>query len=62
MYGLGHILYEMAYGAPLITSSSRRDFEDCENKELKALLELLLSDDMLAKKSLPAIDELLEIP
>ncbi|RNA24938.1 PX domain-containing kinase isoform X2 [Brachionus plicatilis] len=62
VYGLGHILYEMSYGAPLITSSSRRDFEDCENKELKALLELLLSDDMLAKKSLPAIDELLEIP
>lgn len=52
----------MIYGAPLVTSSSRKDFEDCEDRELRALLELLLSDNSLSKKGLPTIDELLEIP
>ena len=62
MYGFGHVLYEMTYGAPLLISSSKIDFNDCPNREIKELLDILLVDDVLSKTGLPTIDQLLEMP
>lgn len=52
----------MTYGAPLLTSSSKIDFNDCPNREIKELLDILLVDDVLSKTGLPTINQLLEMP
>lgn len=61
VYGFGHILYEMVYGEPLITASCRKDFNDCSNREIKQVLDLLLVEDVL-RNGLPTINDLLELP
>lgn len=61
VYGLGHILYEMAYGEPLIIASCKKDFNDCSNREIKQILDLLLNEELL-KTGLPTVNELLENP
>ena len=62
MYGFGHVLYEMTYGAPLVTVGSKIDFNDCPDREIKQLLDILLVDDVLQKSGLPTISQLLEMP
>jgi hypothetical protein len=51
----------MVYGEPLVTGSCKKDFNDCANREIKQILDLLLCEDVL-KTSLPTINELLEMP
>lgn len=51
----------MAYGEPLLDNSSKIDFDDCSNTEIRQLLEILLSEEAL-KNSLPTINQLLEMP
>jgi len=60
VYGLGHILYELTYGEPLLTSSCRTNFSDCDNHEIKQMLEILLGENGL-KSGLPTLSELLEM-
>ena len=62
VYGFGHVLYEMAYGAPMLTASSKLNFHDCPVPELKDLLDILLLDDVLSKTGPPTIAHLLEMP
>jgi len=62
VYGFGHVLYEMTYGVPLLTASSKLNFHDCPIPEVKEILELILFDDVLSKKGPPTIDQLLEMP
>lgn len=62
MYGFGLILYEMVYGEAMLTSSSKQDFNDCSDKELKQVLDIILVDDVLVKTGLPTINQLLEMP
>ena len=52
----------MTYGAPLLTTSSKLDFSDCPEREVKELLDILLVDDVLSKNGLPTINQLLEMP
>ena len=61
VYGFGHCLYEMVYGAPLVTDSSVRDFNDCPNREVKGILESILLEDVL-RNGIPTVNELLELP
>ena len=51
----------MAYGEPLLVSSSKLDFSDCPNSEIRKLLELLLTEEAL-KNGLPTVNQLLEMP
>lgn len=62
VYGFGHILYEMVYGQPLVTSSSKSDFNDCSDHEIKSILEMILLTDVLTKSGVPTINQLLELP
>ena len=62
VYGFGHVLYEMTYGVPLLTASSKLNFHDCPIPEVQEILELILLDDVLSKKGPPTIDQLLEMP
>lgn len=61
VYGFGHVLYEMIYGEPLLNGSSKTDFSDCKNIEIKQMLELLLTDEGI-KAGLPTINQLMEMP
>lgn len=61
VYGFGHILYEMIYGEPMLHGSTRTEFEDCENIEIRKILEMLLTDEGL-KAGMPTISQLLEMP
>jgi PX domain-containing protein kinase-like protein len=61
VYGFGHILYEMIYGESLVMSSSRTDFADCPNEQVKKILELILLEETLNKSGPPTINELLEM-
>lgn len=61
-YGFGHILYEMTYGQPLLMSSSKQDFSDCADREIRGILEITLASDVLNKSGPPTISQLLEIP
>ncbi len=62
VYGFGHVLYEMVYGQPLLTASSRQEFNDCPDREVRALLETILLTDVLNKNGPPTINQLLELP
>ena len=61
VYGFGHVLYEMTYGEPLLTDSSKLDFNTCPNREIKAILDSILVEEVL-KNGIPTINELLELP
>ena len=60
VYGLGHVLFELTYGEPLLSGSCKSSFADCENHEIRQMLEILLGEDGL-KSGLPTINELLGI-
>jgi PX domain-containing protein kinase-like protein len=62
VYGFGHVLYEMYYGQQMLASSSKLDFNDCTNRELKHVLDLILSEDLLVKQGPPTLSQLLELP
>lgn len=62
VYGLGQLIYEMCYGEAMLTKSAKTTFDDCPNSEFKSILNLLLSDEALAKNTLPTINQLLEMP
>ena len=62
VYGFGHVLYELAYGPGLFTSSGKLDFNDCLHRDLKQVLDLILVEDVLARNGPPTIVQLLELP
>ncbi|XP_011493895.1 PREDICTED: PX domain-containing protein kinase-like protein isoform X2 [Ceratosolen solmsi marchali] len=61
VYAFGHVLYEMAFGRPLLEATiGSSDLPHCDSK-LKNLLELILSHEAL-KQDLPMIAQLMEHP
>jgi PX domain-containing protein kinase-like protein len=62
VYGLGQLIYEMCYGEAMFNRGVKTNFEDCPNPEIKSILNLLLSEEALAKSTLPTINQLLEMP
>ncbi|XP_011646169.1 PX domain-containing protein kinase-like protein isoform X1 [Pogonomyrmex barbatus] len=59
VYSFGHVLYEMAFGRPLLEATCS-DLSHCE-ANLKNLLEVILSPEAL-KQDLPTVIRLLEHP
>ncbi|KAH0950162.1 hypothetical protein HN011_003199 [Eciton burchellii] len=59
VYAFGHVLYEMAFGRPLLEATCS-DLPQCE-ASLKNLLEVILSPEAL-KQDLPTVAHLLEHP
>lgn len=59
VYSFGHVLYEMAFGRPLLEATCS-DLSHCE-ANLKNLLEIILSPEAL-KQDLPTVARLLEHP
>lgn len=59
VYSFGHVLYEMAFGRPLLEATCS-DLPHCE-ANLKNLLEVILSPEAL-KQDLPTVVRLLEHP
>ncbi|XP_011872171.1 PREDICTED: PX domain-containing protein kinase-like protein isoform X2 [Vollenhovia emeryi] len=59
VYSFGHVLYEMAFGRPLLEATCS-DLPHCE-ANLKNLLEVILSPEAL-KQDLPTVIRLLEHP
>ncbi|XP_076386359.1 PX domain-containing protein kinase-like protein isoform X2 [Megachile rotundata] len=59
VYSFGHVLYEMAFGRPLLEATCS-ELPHCE-ATLKSLLEVILSPEAL-KQDLPTIQHLLEHP
>lgn len=59
VYALGHVLYEMAFGRPLLEATCT-DLPHCD-AHLKNLLEVILSPEAL-KQDLPTFSRLLEHP
>lgn len=62
VYGFGHVLYEMVYGQQLLSFSSKSDFNDCPDREIKSILEMILATETLNKTGPPTISQLLELP
>ncbi|XP_014204336.1 PX domain-containing protein kinase-like protein isoform X2 [Copidosoma floridanum] len=61
VYAFGHVLYEMAFGRPLLEATTgASDLPYCDAK-LKSLLEVILSHEAL-KLDLPTVAQLLEHP
>ncbi|XP_076248575.1 PX domain-containing protein kinase-like protein isoform X1 [Calliopsis andreniformis] len=59
VYSFGHVLYEMAFGRPLLEATCS-ELPYCE-ATLKSLLEIILSPEAL-KQDLPTVSHLLEHP
>lgn len=59
VYSFGHVLYEMAFGRPLLEATCS-ELPYCE-AALKSLLEIILSPEAL-KQDLPTVSHLLEHP
>ncbi|XP_058790504.1 PX domain-containing protein kinase-like protein isoform X2 [Phymastichus coffea] len=61
VYAFGHVLYEMAFGRPLLEATiGNSDLPHCDSK-LKNLLEVILSHEAL-KQDLPSVAQLMEHP
>lgn len=61
VYAFGHVLYEMAFGRPLLEATiGVSDLPHCDSK-LKNLLEVILSHEAL-KQDLPTVAQLMEHP
>ncbi|XP_016839498.1 PX domain-containing protein kinase-like protein isoform X1 [Nasonia vitripennis] len=61
VYAFGHVLYEMAFGRPLLEATiGSSDLPHCDSK-LKNLLEVILSHEAL-KQDLPTVAQLMEHP
>lgn len=61
VYGLGHTLYEMAFGAPLHESVYEQLPSGDISQELRQILESILLSEA-CKNGLPTVDELLNNP
>lgn len=51
----------MAYGEPMLYTSSKSNFNDCRNSEIKQVLDVLLTEEAL-RAGLPTINQLLDMP
>ncbi|KAK3739521.1 hypothetical protein QZH41_016193 [Actinostola sp. cb2023] len=61
VYCFAHVLYEMAFSEPLRTSTLSQLPPTCSS-DLRSVLESILNDEVLSKKGLPSVEELLELP
>ncbi|XP_020912365.1 PX domain-containing protein kinase-like protein [Exaiptasia diaphana] len=61
VYCFAHVLYEMAFSEPLRTSTLSQLPPTCPS-ELRPVLESILNEEVLSKKGLPTVEELLELP